>query len=164
MAGKQEKPEEIVSKLRQLEGQKAKHPVDALPAGTRSPSAPFALSHCRQALGVSERRACRTLGQHRSAQRKTRMAMGPGPKRAHWQSRPRCLSRHDAERYGRRMSASGKFLDMCTHSALSLKASDCGTGFYSSAIWFGARLSSSVPSSRLDLVRPQNGKQQQGRR
>ena len=28
------------------------------------------IDHVRQALGVSERRACRTLGQHRSTQRK----------------------------------------------------------------------------------------------
>ena len=45
-------------------------------------SKPFAPRRCidnvRQALGVSERRACRTLGQHRSTQRKVLAAADEG--------------------------------------------------------------------------------------
>ena len=65
MAGKRDKPEEIMLKLRQVEmlqGQGGSIADAVRQIGVTQPH--------YEALGISERRACRTLGQHRSTQRK----------------------------------------------------------------------------------------------
>ena len=68
MGGKREKPEDIVLKLRQVE---VLDPYRGRRGELLSPSRRRrCIERVREVLGVSERRACRTLGQHRSTQRK----------------------------------------------------------------------------------------------
>ena len=64
MTNKRPKPEEIVSKLRQVDLEGGCTGQLLSPAGRRA-----CIDHVRSHFKLSERRACRVMGQHRSTQR-----------------------------------------------------------------------------------------------